>query len=270
MANIPTISWDESTPAGFHGKALGATRIRELKTQIREIIDNDHIFESTGNGATWGYHNRVSFFPQISNPYPPANSGQLFVKLIPPTTGKPELFWIDEDGHYQQLTSGGQFVGGIPNEVRMYKGTIATIPIGWALCDGGGSPPRPNLIAKFIRGVRTDTTEPMTYDNQGSDTVALTIANMPAHRHTSQPITNGSHNHALEDGDSCIISTPSFRYLAGVVSKLVIESWSIGAVSGSGLHGHTVTTASQGTGTSWNNRPIYYEAAYIIKTALLA
>ena len=58
---VPTVSWSETTPAGSDNIALGDNRIRELKTQLREVIAVDHDMDSTGQDAAWGQHKKVTF-----------------------------------------------------------------------------------------------------------------------------------------------------------------------------------------------------------------
>lgn len=65
-------------------------------------------------------------------------------------------------------------VGGI----IMWSGSIATIPIGWALCDGVGG--RPKLIDRFIIGAGNDFA---VGDFDGERTHKLTIDEMPRHSH---------------------------------------------------------------------------------------
>lgn len=253
MANIPTTSWDESSPVGTQTKSLGATKIRELKTQVREIFDNDHIWESSGNGGSWGYHNRVSFVPQTSNQYPPANSGQLFVKTI---SSKPELFWVNESDSVQQLTSNGNFICGLVGEVRMFKGLLANISIGWALCDGIGG--RPNLIAKFIRGINTSITEPG--GTGGANTITLNEVNLPSHIHNPD-IDDGNHVHAIHTHYNS--STTGPQRFEGMIGP-PYENYDNENTDLDGSHTHSINTT--GNSIAFDIRPAYYEVAFIIKT----
>ncbi|MFH2013692.1 MAG: hypothetical protein ABIJ17_01855 [Patescibacteria group bacterium] len=60
MPNIPTTSWNETTPPGSEAKANGDNRIRELKTQIREVVDVEHKFDSSGQSTEMGIHTKGS------------------------------------------------------------------------------------------------------------------------------------------------------------------------------------------------------------------
>ncbi len=58
------------------------------------------------------------------------------------------------------LTSIGSTMSWSPptGVIVMWSGTIATIPSGWALCDGTGG--TPNLVNSFVKGVATSVTNP--------------------------------------------------------------------------------------------------------------
>ena len=57
---VPSIQYDESKPAGSRKINLGDNDIRELKTQIREIIAVDHEMIATQTLATGGQHKQVT------------------------------------------------------------------------------------------------------------------------------------------------------------------------------------------------------------------
>ena len=75
-----------------------------------------------------------------------------------------------------------------PGMILMWSGTLATIPAGWALCDGQDG--RPNLLGRFIRGVGSAGTQPG--GTGGANIVSLSTANLPAHAHSV-----GAHNHNI-------------------------------------------------------------------------
>jgi hypothetical protein len=276
MANRPIVSWNESDPADSDAFSEGDDRIREMKKQLREILEEDHVIESSGKGSTWGYHKKATLIEQGSDEYvvdatnnkldfdiggseltatigsatytdmgdtqadagslckaiydaivaaeavgtytvvhdgakmtitrsagelnllwktgtngadgtdvhigtlvgysdladdtgaltytadyvvgDPAAVADTFLLYTKQVNSKCELFFQDEDANTMQLTSAGDFIGGIASEIRMWSGTLANIPTGWTLCDGTGA--TINLVAKFISGVATGSTDP--------------------------------------------------------------------------------------------------------------
>ena len=82
-----------------------------------------------------------------------------------------------------------------PGTIQIWAGAIASIPTGWAICDGTGG--TPNLLAKFIQGVATSVTEPGTLG--GVDTVTLTSSQIAGHNHSASV---RSHQHTTVGGSS--------------------------------------------------------------------
>jgi len=119
MANIPTVSWDETKPAGTRDANLGDDDIREYKTQVREILAQDHKVASSGQDTDWGFHQKVSLLVQASLAAL-ANAFRLFSKDV---SSKAELHGVDEDGNEVQITSGGKILG---DNVRLSNNTNLT------------------------------------------------------------------------------------------------------------------------------------------------
>ena len=247
---IPTIEWDEGNPSGAQAKSLGAQRIRELKTQFREIFNVDHNMSSFGSGNSWGYHDKCTFYNRSSDSIPDTDTGCLYTKNY---EDKSALYWIDENLDWVQLISSKGFVGGMTSEVRIWKGLLADIPVGWSLCDGTGT--TPNLVGKFIRGINTSTTDPG--GTGGSDTVTLVTANLPAHTHTSS--TESGHYHGIKY---------TWRVANGEITLYGVDAtvapYYAGIIETGGGHNHTAN--STGNGELFDNRPAYLENAFIIKT----
>lgn len=63
---VPTVQYDETKPAGTRKINLGDNDIRELKTQIREIIAVDHEMISTQTLATGGQHKKLTLQTQAN------------------------------------------------------------------------------------------------------------------------------------------------------------------------------------------------------------
>lgn len=126
--------------------------------------------------------------------------------------------------------------------INMWAGTVP--PAGWALCDGGGSPARPDLRGRFIVGY--DATD-ADYNaigvgaDLGRKQIALTALQMAPHAHSM----NGSRTKRGEG------SAPNDAVVAP------------GGASFGGSF--SLNTGSQGNGDPHENRPPYYTLAYIIK-----
>lgn len=96
--------------------------------------------------------------------------------------------------------------------ILMWSGSIASIPTGWALCNGGsytksdgsGSVTVPDLRDRFIVGAGSTYTVALTGGatsnaptiTMTNEAVALTTNQLPTHSHT---ITDNGHTHNLND-----------------------------------------------------------------------
>lgn len=108
MSLYPTEAWAETSPAGSDQINAGDNRIRQMKTQIREIIGVDHDFPSSGQAADNGQHLRVTLQEQAD-----LGTGAVGTTLLGNQTvsGKGELVYTDEDDNDIQITSGGNIDG---------------------------------------------------------------------------------------------------------------------------------------------------------------
>lgn len=256
--SIPTTSWDETAPAGSQSVSLGDDRIRELKTQLREIIEVDHIMSDSGQGATWGMHNKATFYNQGADPTAVADAFILFAKDS--AGSKSELHFIDEDSNSVQLTSGGDFVGGMQYEVRLWSGLTANIPTGWLICDGTND--TPNLTDKFVRGTDSITVRP-NGGTGGADSITLAEANLPSHTHTITVGNEAAHTHGIGVRINTVIQSNAD---SGVFYFAISSSTSPGTSDAGSTHTHTGSASSVGSGTSFDNMPAYVALAYIMKS----
>jgi hypothetical protein len=150
--------------------------------------------------------------------------------------------------------------------IIMWSGTAATIPTGWALCDGGNG--TPNLVGKFIRGANAATAR----TTGGSDnavvvdhghTGSFSNVSVPPHQHDSgwgesppdypAPFGFSGRVNAIgsgsSDGDNHAFLTSSTIYNAS------------GTMSG------TITIGNAGEVATGKNVPAYYALCYIMKTS---
>lgn len=158
-------------------------------------------------------------------------------------------------GQIQELTDSDGLIGNgtIPiGGIIMWSGSVATIPTGWALCDGSNS--TPDLRNRFVVGASSgtgDTTYPgLSVDATGGSADAIVVE----HNHT---LTDPGHNHTEA------YNTPS--------------SGQDQAGTGSGDNDNTSTqqTSTETTGITIDsagssgtnaNLPPYYALAFIMRT----
>lgn len=140
--------------------------------------------------------------------------------------------------------------------IIMWSGSIATIPAGWAICDGLNG--TPNLRDRFIVGAGT------TYAVNaigGTSTSTLGLNELPAHTHTATVSTDGAHTHGYTSPGSS-----NNCWCACACTGSGLSNPGVGATTASGgAHTHTVTIGSQGSGAPFTNLPPYYALAFIMK-----
>jgi len=151
--------------------------------------------------------------------------------------------------------------------IILWSGSIASIPSGWALCDGTNG--TPNLEDRFVIGAGN------TYavDATGGSADAIVVS----HTHTFSETTsaNGSHNHREGNANSGSGTYYGLGDTAGAISTPSSREalFGGGPLGGTYLtdtvaaHDHTVsgTTASAGSSGTNANLPPYYALAYIMK-----
>lgn len=140
-------------------------------------------------------------------------------------------------------------IGAPQGSIIIWSGSLDSIPPGWVLCDGENG--TPNLMNRFIVGAG-DAYSPN--DTGGSNSVTLTISQLPAHNHT---ITDPGHTHSYEKS----YNPNGWTF------------WSDGTQSNNYTN-QVVDTSSSTTGISINssggnsaheNRPPYYALAFIMR-----
>jgi microcystin-dependent protein len=153
-------------------------------------------------------------------------------------------------------------VGGI----IMWSGSVASIPSGWALCNGSNG--TPDLRNRFVVGAGS------TYavDATGGSADAIVVS----HTHTTSASTVSDHQHALianaDTGTSALTTTNQVNYRQqGGSSNLEYflrgssTAATLGLSSAAGSHTHSITVNSQGSSGTNANLPPYYALAYIMK-----
>lgn len=196
MSLIPQVAWSELTPAGSDQINAGDNRVRELKTQIREVIDVDHDFPSSGQAADVGQHKKVTLQEQAN-----LGTGAVGATILGSQTinGKGELVYTDEDDNDIQLTDAGEIY---------WKSILARVyPVGSVYTNYSDSTNPATLLGigtwvaiegRVVVGLDAAQTEFDTAgETGGAKTHQLTIAEMPLHGHptrVSESTTAGPDN----------------------------------------------------------------------------
>jgi len=160
-------------------------------------------------------------------------------------------------GQIQELTDSDGLIGNgtIPiGGIIMWSGSVATIPTGWALCDGTNS--TPNLVDRFVIGASSgtgDTTYPgLSVDATGGSADAVVVE----HNHG---VTQTDHSHGLSRNTSNGPSTTQTgNYLTAGDQ----------GVSGDSTNGAQANITINDAGVSGTNAnlPPYYALAFIMRT----
>lgn len=135
--------------------------------------------------------------------------------------------------------------------IMMWSGTIATIPSGWALCDGTNG--TPDLRNRFIIGANADTTGQSTTSVTGTATKSggSKDAIVVEHTHT---INDPGHDHSYQS----VFSNQETAQGGNTRPRSVVNQ-----TTGISTTGITINpTGSSGTNA---NLPPYYALAFIMK-----
>jgi len=156
--------------------------------------------------------------------------------------------------------NGGWLPVNIPRGgIIMWSGSVASIPAGWALCNGQtiSGLITPDLRNRFIVGAGDAYT---VGARGGANEVTLTIQQMPAHSHTGSTDSRGGHSHRLSGKPMSNINLQTGNMCVGYH-----RSGGDATTNHTGDHSHRITMNNTGGGHSHENRPPYYALCYIIK-----
>lgn len=144
----------------------------------------------------------------------------------------------------------------VDGPIMMWSGLVSDIPSGWLLCDGNNG--TPDLTDSFYKGMGTDFESP--YSGGGNDSYTMSNSQMPSHNHDTNTSTDGDHNHDIGVKDSFngsgVYNNGASRYFTDTVYNKI-------TTPDQGNHSHSTSDDGAGSGSSIDNRPSYYEIAYI-------
>ena len=177
--------------------------------------------------------------------------------------------------------------GSVPSGVIvMWSGTLASVPVGWHLCDGTAGTPdlRDKFIYGWTAGVNPGGTGGSASHLHAPGTYIFTLT-IPAHTHSAGTYNLPSHSHTLS-GNTGSTSSDNITYQAGAISENVIGVWqhshtlsgntgSTGGIGGPTILGNSASgggfsnapfgTPITGTSASTTTLPPYYKLAFIMK-----
>ncbi len=102
---VPTTAWNETVPPDTEAATDGNDRIMEMKQQIREIVDIDHKFDSSGQDADMGKHNIVHILTSAASPASAA--GEIILYQKEDGDSRNQLYCMDDEGNAIQMTLDG-------------------------------------------------------------------------------------------------------------------------------------------------------------------
>ena len=139
----------------------------------------------------------------------------------------------------------------------MWYGSTASVPTGWALCNGGNG--TPNLVGRFIVAAGFGGTAGIGYnpgDQAGQNTTYLSVGQLPSHSHGARDLghqhiyeayVRNTGNNADSGGDISAKDNPNQRDYATSVGYANIQ------------------IDPTGSGQGIENRPTFYALCYIMK-----
>ncbi|MEQ8363361.1 MAG: hypothetical protein RH948_10870 [Cyclobacteriaceae bacterium] len=130
--------------------------------------------------------------------------------------------------------------------IVMWSGSTASVPAGWALCNGANG--TPNLMDRFIVGAGSAYGVGNT---GGASTVTLNVNQIPSHTHTYTDVFYSEAN-AFRPPGAFAVAVPG-------------NIGSGGSDSDNTGYGVTRTSNATGSNQSHENLPPYYSLAYIMK-----
>ena len=169
-------------------------------------------------------------------------------------------------------TSAGTAAGVPSGTIAIWRGSVATIPAGWVLCNGANG--TPDLRSRFVYGAGGDVNTKSAYGvgwdvtyghwpvglTGGEEQHVLTWNEMPSHNHSGYTDTQGAHWHTNYGGRW----PGSGEYNWAVVASQ--QSSSLGFTDVQGAHAHNIYTNAAGGGVAHNILPRFITLAFIMKT----
>ena len=234
--------------------------------RFRDVNSNPgsagQILSSTGNGVDWidadttSVANSVNVGVNVDG----TNADQ-FVSFFGANSGN-QPNRVDNDFTYNPSTntlkvgniidSSGNASAFVTGMIILWYGDTGNIPGGWVLCDGNNS--TPDLRDRFVIGAGNNFSAGNT---GGNNSLTLTEANLPSHRHFVVSNSFGGQNRTGSNVSA------NNQVAKGTGAGNIFETYNLASTGSDASAGRS---SSIGSGTAIDNKPLYHALCYIMKT----
>ena len=230
-----------------------------------DVGNSGQLLSSTGSGTNWIDANTTSVANSI-NVGTNLNStdADQFVTFVGSSSGNNPIR-VDAGIKYNPSTNrltAGSFAGdgsaltGIESFVTgmiiLWYGDTSNVPTGFVLCDGNNS--TPDLRDRFVIGAGNNFSAGST---GGNNSLTLTEANLPSHRHFVVSNDLGGQNRT----NSNVSANNQVR--KGTGASNLFEGYNLASTGSDAASGRS---SAVGSGTAIDNKPAYHALCYIMKT----
>ena len=234
--------------------------------RFRDVNSNPgsagQILSSTGNGVDWidadttSVANSVNVGVNLNS-----TDADQFVSFFGANSGN-QPNRVDSDFTYNPSTntlkvgniidSSGNASAFVTGMIILWYGDTSNIPGGWVLCDGNNS--TPDLRDRFVMGAGNNFSAGNT---GGSNSITLSEANLPSHRHFVVSNDLGGQNRT----NSNVSANNQVR--KGTGASNLFEGYNLASTGSDAASGRS---SAVGDGTSFDNKPLYHALCFIMKT----
>ena len=234
--------------------------------RFRDVNSNPgsagQILSSTGNGVDWIDADTTSVANSVNvGVNLDGTDADQFVSFFGANSGNnPNR--VDNDFTYNPSTntlkvgniidSSGNASAFVTGMIILWYGDTSNIPGGWVLCDGSNS--TPDLRDRFVIGAGNNFT---AGNIGGNNSLTLTEANLPSHRHFVVSNSLGGQNRT----NSNVSANNQVR--KGTGAGNLYESYNLASTGSDAAAGRS---SAVGSGTAFDNKPKYHALCYIMKT----
>jgi len=234
--------------------------------RFRDVNSNPgsagQILSSTGNGVDWidadttSVANSVNVGVNLNS-----TDADQFVSFFGANSGNnPNR--VDNDFTYNPSTntlkvgniidSSGNASAFVTGMIILWYGDTTNVPGGWVLCNGSNS--TPDLRDRFVIGAGNNFTAGNT---GGNNSLTLTEANLPSHRHFVVSNSFGGQNRTGSNVSA------NNQVAKGTGAGNIFETYNLASTGSNASAGRS---SSVGSGTAIDNKPLYHALCYIMKT----